>query len=590
VKNIYTRCILLLFCGGLLFPCVFDTSLREYLSGNFWLPFARRLSSFEKPGVPRMDVPFAGTTGIAGDRAIERLRAAYLPLAQPEQPANFDVEKLRRAVAAARSDPSLSAKEKEEVELLDAKIDLRAGELDRPWLLDSAEKKLTAFLTTARTPEYLSEARGWLARVEYLSGNQTAAGKMYLDELNRAGSNLSRQTLLNSLRMTYGYDGGAELVEHLADYFDTPEHAAFAIQLVTQPHWHGYTDKFERDPLLEAYPRVKALLAQHAKLLQSSTVTLLAMRVALRMGDPPEARAIGQAVPANAAVRNEPDFNWMLASAYFLNHQYGSAARPLLTLYRSPSASPAQKASAAYGLCGVYQKIGNTQEQLRYALWLQIPRTDAGYVAVPAGLADLSVYWASSGWDLNLILEFQASLEDLRAFVNRNPTLPGIRLVKYSLAVRLTRENRYAEAADLYQSIHALPRAARMRQLAGLYGAGDRYKLAEFISSHEDGIYFNDAIWGGFQRYALQGSEDSRLTRAERQYFIAQERKLQDDQEEFWRAYLIVRDIVRNSNGSAEARKAAVLGLRCLRGINERFGRREEIRKADIELSRRVGR
>ena len=44
-----------------------------------------------------------------------------------------------------------------------------------------------------------------------------------------------------------------------------------------------------------------------------------------------------------------------------------------------------------------------------------------------------------------------------------------------------------------------------------------RYRLAEFISAHPDGIYFNDALWPGFQRYALFASSDSRLTREERQ-------------------------------------------------------------------------
>lgn len=58
--------------------------------------------------------------------------------------------------------------------------------------------------------------------------------------MNRSGSNLSRETVLNSLRMTYGYDGGPELLAHLEEYFDTPEHAAFAIQLATNPHWDRY--------------------------------------------------------------------------------------------------------------------------------------------------------------------------------------------------------------------------------------------------------------------------------------------------------------------------------------------------------------
>jgi hypothetical protein len=62
---------------------------------------------------------------------------------------------------------------------------------------------------------------------------------------------------------------------------------------------------------------------------------------------------------------------------------------------------------------------------------------------------------------------------------------------------------------------------------------------------------------------------------------------LKDDQEERWRAYLLLRDVVRGEGKSELGRKAAALALRCLHGISvERFERGEEIRKADLELSR----
>jgi hypothetical protein len=206
------------------------------------------------------------------------------------------------------------------------------------------------------------------------------------------------------------------------------------------------------------------------------------------------------------------------------------------------------------------------------------------------------VYWAESGWDLNLLLEAEAPIEALQSFVNQNPNLPDIRLVKYSLAVRLARENRYEEAADLYQSIHAVRRAPRMRQLAVLYQEATRtdleakYKMAEFLIANPSRIYFNDALWEGFQRYAFQASTDSRLTRAERKAQIDLERKLKDDQDERWRAYLILRDVVRDGGQTDLGRKAAALGVRCLLGISERFERQQEIRKATIELSRSLRR
>jgi hypothetical protein len=598
---------------GLLWACPFDTSLREYLTGAFWLPFAKRAASFEKPHVRRMDAPFAGMTATDGDTPMARLRAAYQTIAQPVfEGAAFDIERLHQLVAAARADPSLTSEQREEVALIDAKIDMRAAELDdEDQVLLGVKKKLATFLRTARTPEFRSEARGWLARVDYLLGDQTAAGKIYLDELNRSGSNLSRETLLNSLRMNYGYDGGQELIEHLEDYFDTPEHAAFAIQLVTNPRWPenerdrlwGEKHRYRRGRNEEYYPRIKKLLAKHGDLFErhagAGALAMLVMRTALSMGDPPGARDIGEAIPADASVRGEPDFNWMLASARFLSHDYAAAAEPLLALFRSARSSIDQKAAAAYGLCGVYREIGNVQEQLRFALWLRTAaEADAMWAKAPAGLADLSIYWASSGWDLSLLLDAEAPIDALASFVNRNSELAGIRLVQYSLAVRLARESRYQEAADLYESIHAARRASRMRKLADLNqainqaGAGGprieeaKYNLAEFLSANPERLYFNDEIWRGYQRYAFQASSDSRLTRAERQALMGIERELKDDQEERWRAYLILRDIVQGAGDAALKRKAAELGVRCLLGINERFGRQEEIRKAEIDLSR----
>jgi len=177
--------------------------------------------------------------------------------------------------------------------------------------------------------------------------------------------------------------------------------------------------------------------------------------------------------------------------------------------------------------------------------------------------------------------------------------MADVRLVQYSLAVRLARENRYQEAADIYASIHATRRVPRMRRLAALYEESNRadqtdrqrrearYQMAEFVSANPDRIYFNDALWGGVQRYALQASGESRLTAAERQALMERERKLKDDQEERWRAYLILRDVVRDEGRTTLGRKAASLAVRCLQGISDRFGRQAEIRKASGELWKR---
>ncbi|MBS1858338.1 MAG: hypothetical protein JST11_23405 [Acidobacteria bacterium] len=598
--------VLLIACA-----CPWDDEFREYLNAHFWAPFAKQAAGFEKPGVRRIDAPYAGMAAAQGGSALARLRAEYQNLSQHSQPdgnplSPADLAPLRQTVAAARADQSLTRHDKEEVDLVEAKIEMRAGEVDDSGgLLRSAQRKFEAFLRTARSSEFRSEARGWLAHIHYLLGEQTEAGKIFLDELNRAGSNLSRETLLNSLRMTYGYDGGPELIAHLDEYFDTPEHAAFAISLVTNPHWRrdGEPGRFPRvrNPS-QSYERIKGLLARHEDLLRSQdgagTLGLLAMRTALMMGDPAGARKIAESLPA-AAVHASPDFLWMSASALFLSREYAAAEKPLLALFRSTGADKPQKAAAAYGLCGVYWKTGNVAEQLRFALWLHTVNRQREYGPTPSGISDLSVYWASSGWDLNLLLDAEAPVDALRSFANENPNLAGIRLVKYSLAVRLSRQERYQEAAEIYRSINANRRAQRLRQLALLSQAAEkpgisarqhldaRYELAGFVAANPDGIYFNDALWHGMQRYALQSATDYRLTGAERTRVMDAERELKDSQEERWRAYLILRDVVRDAGVSGPGRDAARLALRCLRGINtDRFGREEEIRQADIDLSR----
>ena len=585
---------------GLLWGCGYDDTLREYLDAHFWLPFSKRPWHFERKNVRRISRAFAGMTKVQGNSPLAKLRAAY-------QEDALDAE-ANAALAAARAEASLTLRDREEVALIDAKIDMRAGEDANNDSADDrlrmAQTKLEKFLRTARTQEFLSEARGWLAHIHYLNGEQAAAGKIYLDELNRNGSNLSQETLLNSLQLTYGYDGGDELRAHLEEYFDTPEHAAFAIQLITNPHWSRDARRQDRRPDTAAgdYPRIKSLLESHADLLKTeagvNALAMLSMRTALRMGDPPEALKIAETVAAASAIRSEPDFDWMLASAHFLSRDYAAAEQPLLSLFQSSNASADQKAAAAYGLCGVYQKIGHPVEQIRFALWLQnsLPKGGIDYDLGRPAISDQSVYWAVSGWDLGLLLDQEAPTDALEAFVAKYPDLPGVRTVKYSLAVRYARENRYDESAEIYRTIHAVRRAPRMRTLSALYreatrtgGSQDqlaeaKYKLAEFLIANSERIYFNDALWHGFQREALSAATDSRLTRQERDTMIAGERKLQDDQEERWRAWLLLREVVRDAGTVELRRKAALLGLRSLNGISERFERRDEIQSAQNKL------
>ncbi len=581
----------------LLWSCEVDDSLREYLDAHFWLPFSKDGAVILKKNVRRTDAPFAGMDHVNGNTPLATLRTAYQGIARQVriyEPAPPVPPSIHQMLAAARADSSLTKREREEVDLIDAKIDIRAGDpAQHPEPLRSAETKLKQFLRTAQTPELLSEARGWLAHVYYLFGDRTAAGKIYLDELNRSGSNLVRETLLASLRVNYGYDGGQQLLDHLDEYFDKPEHAVFAIEMVTNPHWDRdrFPDpRFERpDPAAKAYPRIMALLEKHRDLLRTETGTLalLSMRTSLRMGDPPAALKIAAMVPKNSPACQDPDFLWMLASANFLSQRFAEAEQPLLELFRSSRGDPGRKAAAAYGLCGVYEKTHDTVEQVHFALWLRTEGRKNGISPYPS---ENSVYWAASGWDLGLLLDSEASLDQLQGFIAKYPELPDVRLVKYSLAVRLAREDRYEEAAALFAEIHANIRAPRMRQLAALYRdattAEGKLKFAQFLSANPDRIYFNDAVWSGFQRYALFADQDSRFTAVERKVHIDLERKLKDDQEERWRAYLILRDIVKQEGKSPLGRQAAQLGIQCLTHISERFGRHKEIRQAEMELYR----
>ena len=381
-RSAFRMCVWL--CSGLGFiaACGFDDTLREYLDARFWQPFSKQTWCFEKKNVRRVYITFAGMEETAGESSLAKLRRAYRPISEPAT-TPFDPAKLREAVAAARADQSLSRRDRDEVDLIDAKIDMRAGEpADEPDLLKSAEKKPQAFLQSAKTPEFRSEARGWLAHIHFLFGEQTAAGKSPPGRARTGTVPIStgrNATDFASNDLWLRRRPGPR--EHLDEYFDTPEHAAFAVQMVTNPHWNSRGFHPERaDDSGQTWVRVKNLLEKHRSLLVSAngsdTLAVLGVRTALRMGDPPAVLEIASMVPAGAAIRQDPDFAWMLASAYFLSRQYAAAEGPLLALFQSPRSSDNQKSAATYGLCGVYSKTGNRVEQLRFALWLHQQNRD----------------------------------------------------------------------------------------------------------------------------------------------------------------------------------------------------------------------
>src|SRR5580704_6595397 len=132
------RVSFLLLALAFLGACPFDSSLRQYLSAYFWQPFAKREASFEKPHVHRIYKPFAGMTPVDGHGTMANLRAAYQGVGsiKPDE-----------ALAAAQADRSLSRKDKEEVDLIDAKWDMYDGDSDHDrQLLERAKRKLEVFL------------------------------------------------------------------------------------------------------------------------------------------------------------------------------------------------------------------------------------------------------------------------------------------------------------------------------------------------------------------------------------------------------------------------------------------------------------
>ena len=187
-RGVRRGCLALLLGLAFTWACAFSDELREYLSARFWLPFAKHSASFERPRVRRMNAPYAGMGPEKDGGPLDKLRSAYRQISPIDRyapqggPSPPDLPALRQAVAAARA-ASSSVRDKEEVDLIEAKIEMRASEPDDDELLSSANSKLQTFLRHARTPEFRSEARGWMAHIHYLLGEQTAAGKIYLDEL-----------------------------------------------------------------------------------------------------------------------------------------------------------------------------------------------------------------------------------------------------------------------------------------------------------------------------------------------------------------------------------------------------------------------
>lgn len=620
--------LLVLIVAGASYPCGYDYTFRAYLDKRFWQPFARYEKAMGvQPGrVGDEEIggeAFAGmTTG--GTPALQGLRNAYR---------KGDYVAAERLVAPALAECP-QGREREEILVLGGKVALRQGERGDNRALGLAEGAFTSYLAGARDPALASEARGWLARVYFLSGRYAAAAKVYLDEAQRTDSIFSRSSLVASLRTLYRYNGGnARIGDHLEEYFDTPAHALFAVTIATNP---VYVDEEERAAMAETARKALRLLLQRKDLLvsggASDALVLALMRAALFMGDTKTALSFAEQADSESRVRSLPEYNWMAASSNYLQKRYAAAEKHLLAMYRSPAASSRDRSAAAQGLMGVYQALGRGADQLHAAFLAKEQEEGAHSVD---GEQEGFPTWPGAGdvFDLPYLLDVGLTDEELGQYLQRNKGAArkirvsysvvqrsdaGSRwserrrtageIVKYALAVRHARAERYEDAALLYREIGATPRAKRMETLARIFAdAADpartreqqleaRYRYAGFLAEHSTQIFFNDMFWRGMQTWTFVRNDFGTntwgagwmltervqgLTKSQRETCLRQERQLRDAQEEYWRAYTILADVAKETADSDLGQKAVALSLKCLRRINtDRFGRSEAIAMA----------
>jgi hypothetical protein len=619
--------------------------LRAGLDPVFWQPFVRTIPDLL--GEPRAAVPasvFAGmsaggTPGLAAARrayqAVARWRADHFgwePSAPP--PLAGTASAARRAVEAALA-ANPSSIEAEELLLIRCKVTLREAEAllmtsqskvvtPEPAPVDALRKardELVAYLAVARTPSLASEARGWLARCHYLLGEPHQAARIYLDELARTDSALDRATLLTSMRLLFSYNGSeAGLADHLEEYFDTPQHALFVVNLVTNP---VVNDQGERAAMSAVGRKALAALQRHRDLFAqgdaSDRLALAGMRASLYMGDPAAALNFGASLaPATPSAR-APEARWMLGVAHFLQGQY-EAAEPHLIAVANSTASPARaRAQARLGLLAVYQKLGRPVDQLVTAFRYEAEQNGREMEVFSSENEWYLEWWHYGGslMDLRYLLDVQLTEDELRAARAALELLPPLRidvgwngakrtavyLVDYELAVRAARREAYEEAASLYARLGVAGRAERMRVLANLRipaftGRSEeelrrQYAYGVFLADHSERVFFNDLLWYGLQRYAYVSYSSDRdpnpvlLGKEGERALLTSERHFKDAQEERWQAYLVLDHVVEGAGHSRLGERAARKAVECLDRIRtDRFGRDTEVEAAKVRLAR----
>ena len=584
--------------------CGYEVNFRAYLGKNLWSPLAHDVRELGKtlPKEKQNYTPYAGMSASGEDAALQEVRNEYqkqfgeippfAPLEWPDSTTDLIRDMLRRIPPGIVPQP--------EADLLRCKIELRAVRVigDTPELRQ-VQSCFETYLSQAKPPELTSEARGWLARTYFLRGKSAPAAKIYLEELGSTTSNIRRDRLLGSLSMLYPYlDRPTKLADDLDELFDTSAHAIYAANLATNSESAELSTELVKR--LEAH---RDLFRQGA---DSDVLTMILMRTAMRMGAPAALLRYAELPPVASLIRRDPEYNWMVGSARFQQKNYAAAETNLLVALNAKG-SPV-KSPAANALFGVYTRLKRPVDQLRAAFLEEAGEElnmDAAYL--------LDVQLTDS--NLTEYLVRYAKAPDPETYTDLLRKFAATDLVRYALAVRSARQEDYTAAAKLFEELHATSRARRMREAGKLLAATKDaslnadaqlqalYDYGEFLANNSTGVFFNDSVWHGIQTmvfvpngadesrdsYSAQVSNSAALSPEERSQHAALERKLRDDQEEYWRAFGIFDQVVGRAGPTPLGRKAAAMAIVCLRRIRtERFGRAKEIHDADLRLSKWV--
>jgi hypothetical protein len=632
--------IILLGLGAaaLCYGCAISISQRAYLNRGFWQPFAHYVVQTVRHWRNReLDLrPFAGfSTPSRVSASLAKARSDFRLLTKAFEESEWDNDEalemlpfdaVRQTIEQARNQNGLIPDEKDELELMAAKVDLREGFVGDKARLLSAQGCLRAFLQRAPASPYRSEARGWLACACYRLGQYSEATKIYLDEFKALDSNVNSQSLANSLKIVIK-KAKPTLAAHIGEYFDTPEHALFIIQIVSGPLTIQGNDpqlmQQNGKTILREMEKHRQLFAKKE---DAEKLALAMMRVSLAMGDMGRILQYAKEMPGASKAGQSPDYHWLVGCAHFLSHNYAAAELPLQKMLKAPNASLLRQGKAAMALIGVYEQLHRPLDELDVALKLLQIRSrhdqivDAIEKASEKNLENLPErylpdeqfdYYVSEldplmpftdlAFDLSILLDSKLTVEQLQQYWDAHPQSDP--LVPYSLAVRYARQEKFDRAARLYAQAGAKIRHKRMLELQTLYAVTQapsrtpeevqqaRLVYARFLSSHSCGVFFNDRLWNSFQTRSFldhtvsdeydNPSEDMDnvgLIRQERDRIFQQQRLLQDEQEEYWQAYKIFDGIVKAVGPTSLGRQAAIEAIRCLDHIGSRFGREDEIK------------